>query len=272
MHTNNVTIRKIEKDELSLVRDLPPPEWNIDLEKVYSYHYDQEYFYPVVAVIDSEITGTGIAMINDNATWLGTIIVRENFRKKGLGKAITDHLILYSRSRGINTIILAASEAGLPLYRNIGFVHDINYLFFRTDTPDKTDHNCNCISVITETDYQWIIELDFAISGERREKLLTQFLKTGFKYKYEDSKGYYLPDFGTGLIIADSGISGLELLRFRLSRDPSPICVPETNSTAIDYLNSVSYHQYLRTPRMFMNNNVKWHSENIYSRGCGYLG
>lgn len=36
MHSDNFKIRKIEKDELSLIQDLPPPDWKIDLENVYS--------------------------------------------------------------------------------------------------------------------------------------------------------------------------------------------------------------------------------------------
>jgi GNAT superfamily N-acetyltransferase len=272
MHTENFKIRKIEKAELSLIRDLPPPDWRIDLEKVYAQHYDQDYFYPIVTIMDSEIIGTGIAVVNDNATWLGTIIVKENFRNNGIGKAITNHLINYSKSKGIDTIILAASESGLPVYRKIGFEPDIDYLFFKTDTLIKIDSASKNISEITKEDHLGILELDFALSGERREKLLTHSLKTGFKYKDKILKGYYLPDFGTGLIIADSEISGLELLRFRLSGNTSPICVPETNETAIGYLKSIGYYQYFKTPRMFLNKNVKWHPENIYSRGCGYLG
>lgn len=272
MNADNFKIRKIEKDELSLIRDLPPSDWKIDLEKVYEHHYNQDYFYPIVTIMDSEIVGTGIAVINDNVTWLGTIIVKENYRNNGLGTAITNHLINYSKSKGIDTILLAASELGLPVYRKLGFELDLNYLFYKTDTPIKINSDCKHISEITKNDYPEIFKLDFAISGEGREKLLTHSLKTGLKYRNRFLRGYYLPDFGTGLIIADSYISGLELLKFRLSQDPSPICVPETNEAAIGYLKSISYYQYFKTPRMFLNKNVKWHSNNVYSRGCGYLG
>lgn len=272
MNAYNFKIRKIEKDELSLIRDLPPSDWKIDLEKVYDQHYNQDYFYPVVTIMDSEIVGTGIAVINDNATWLGTIIVKENYRNNGLGTAITNHLINYSKSKGIDTMLLAASELGLPVYRKLGFVLDINYLFYKTDTPIKINYDRKHLSEITKNDYPEIFKLDFDISGEGREKLLTHSLKTGLKYKNRFLRGYYLPDFGTGLIIADSEISGLELLKFRLSQNPSPICVPETNEAAIGYLKSIGYYQYFKTPRMFLNKNVKWHSNNVYSRGCGYLG
>lgn len=153
-----------------------------------------------------------------------------------------------------------------------GFELDMNYLFYKTDTPIKINPGFKHISEITKNDYPEIFNLDFAVSGERREKLLTHALKTGLKYKDKSLRGYYLPDFGTGLIIADSEVSGLELLKFRLSQDPSTICVPETNETAIGYLKSINYYQYFKTPRLFLNKNVKWLPENVYSRGCGYLG
>jgi len=272
MQAENFMIRKIEKDEISLIRDLPPPDWNIDLEKVYNQHFYQDYFYPVVATIDSEFVGTGIAVVNGNSTWLGIIIVKENHRNKGIGNAITNHLINYSKLKGIDTIILAASDLGLPVYRKIGFEHDINYLFFKTEDPIKREPVSKNISEINKNEYDRIFELDFAITGEKREKLLTFPLKTGFKFKDKFLKGFYLPDFGTGLIIADSEISGLELLKFKLSLDNSSICVPETNTAAIEYLKSINYYQSFKTPRMFLNKNVKWDSKNVYSRGSGYLG
>jgi GNAT superfamily N-acetyltransferase len=272
MLSENFIIRKIRKDEFSLIRDLPPQNWSIDLEKVYNQHYDQDYFYPVISIIDSEIVGTGIAVVNDNSTWLGIIIVKENYRNKGIGKAITNHLINYSKSKGIDTIILAASDLGLPVYRKIGFEHDIDYLFLKTDNPVKTDIVNKNISEITQNEYKRIFEIDFAITGERREKLLAPSLKTGFKYKDKILRGYYLPDFGTGLIIADSENPGLELLKFKISLDTSSICVPETNIAAINYLKTINYYQYFKTPRMYLNKNLKWDSKNVYSRGCGYLG
>jgi GNAT superfamily N-acetyltransferase len=272
MQPENFEIRKIEKEEIPLIRNLTPPEWNIDLGKVYNQHFYQDYFYPAVAILDFEIVGTGIAVVNDNSTWLGTIIVKENYRNKGIGKAITNHLIDHSIAKDIDKIILAASDLGLPVYRKIGFEHDINYLFFKTENPIKKGTVSKCISEINEDEYDRIFELDYAITGEKRKKLITLSLKTGIKFKDKFIKGYYLPDFGSGLIIADSEIAGLELLQYRLSRDTSPICVPETNITAIGYLKSINYFQYFKTPRMYLNKNVKWDPGKVYSRGCGYLG
>jgi GNAT superfamily N-acetyltransferase len=272
MQEETLEIRKIRKNELSLIRDFPPPGWNSDLEKVYNQHYNQDYFYPVVATINKEIVGTGMAVLNDNATWLGNIIVRESHRNKGIGNTITKHLVDFSRSKGIEMIILTASELGLPIYLKIGFKNDISYLFFKSDNDIKIDHVSKYISPVVKSDYEEIIELDYSISGERREKLLASTLVTGFKYKDNKIEGYYLPDFGKGLILAYSEIAGIELLKFRFSRDTSSICVPETNIAAIDFIASLGYYQYFKSPRMFLNQNVSWNPQKVYSRGCGYLG
>lgn len=265
-------IRKIRKVEIPTVQDFIPANWNMDLEKFCNQHYRQDYFYPVVATINSEIVGTGLAVINDNATWIGNIIVKESHRNKGIGKMITNQLINYSKTKGVNNIILIASDLGLKIYEKIGFEHDLYYLYFKSDNPLKIAYISKNISEIEKNDYTEILNLDHAVSGEKREKLLVHFLKSGFKYKDSKIEGYYLPDFGSGLIIADSEKAGLDLLKFKLSRDMSPLCIPETNKAAITFLGSLGFYQFLKVPRMFLNKNVIWDSKNVYSRGCGHLG
>lgn len=272
MQTEIFEIRKISKDEISLLYEIQPPGWNNDLEKVYNLHYERDYFYPVVALINTEIVGTGVASVNETATWLGNIIVRENYRNKGIGSAITEHLINYSKTKGNSTIILTASELGLPVYKKIGFEHDTNYLFFKSDNEIKIDSVSQSISPIVKSDYDKILELDYSVSGERRVQLLTSTLETGFKYKEERIEGFYLPGFGNGLILANKEIAGLELLKYRFSRDPSSICVPEANKATIDLFLSLGLYQYFKAPRLFLNKNVNWDPQKVYSRGCGYLG
>ena len=267
-----IRIRKIRKNELPLIRDFPPSDWNLDLEKEYCKHYDHDYFYPIAATINLNIVGTGIAVINDNVAWLGTIIVREDYRNNGIGTLITNHLIDYSKSKGIETILLFATELGLPIYQKLGFQHDLNYLSFKNDTIFQFCPEFKSITRITKKDYQQILELDYVVTGERRKELLTSTLNTGFKYKDDIIKGFYLPDFGRGLIIANSENAGLELLKFKLIHNQSTVCVPETNKPAIDFLTSIGFYQYLKIPRMYLSKNIIWNSKNVYSRGCGHLG
>ena len=255
-----------------MVKDLPPLDWMIELDKIYERLYDNEYFHPIVATIGTEIVGTGIAIVNGTAAWLGTIIVKEAHRQKGIGRAITEYLIAYSKERGKKSILLTASAMGLPVYKALGFEQDVNYLFFRNDAPIALGSVSPNIVPLAPSDHERIFALDRSISGEERRAVLADAMNTGVIYRDGGIRGYYLPEFGRGLVAAETEDAGVELLRYKLLHDPAPICLPETNIAGISFLRSLWYIHYLQNPRMFLEKNVEWKSACIYSRGCGYMG
>lgn len=265
-------IRRIRTDELSIVRHYPPPDWNLDLQELYCRHYEREYFIPLAAVIGDDIAGTGIAIINETAAWLGTIIVRDEYRNRGIGRAITEHLIDAVQKRGVVSILLTASALGLPIYEKIGFQKDSEYVFFKTDSSFMSGPVDEHIQPITGADADALLEMDREVTGEHRGTLLNDYFEGGFIYKRGSLEGYYLPAYGKGLIVAESETAGIELLKFRLSQDTSSICIPATNTAAMKLLTSLGYGEYQRSPRMFLQTNVRWQPEKIYSRGTGYSG
>lgn len=272
MHSIIPQIRKIKMEELPLVSNFPPVEWNLNLDFVYGIHFNQSYFYAAVALVDNEIAGTGMAIMNKTVAWLGTIIVKENFRNKGIGNAITKHLIDTAQCKGAETVLLTASDMGKPIYEKLGFKTDINYVFLKPNefVPSKGDNHY--IRKVEKKDYDEICELDFNISGEDRSELLTNNAFDGIKYDDHGVKGFYLPNFGKGLIIASDNISGIELLKTKINAEKSSVCVPETNIHAINHLLSAGYSQFSKIPRMFLGENVDWKPEWIFSRGSGYMG
>ncbi len=102
-----------------------PVDWKLDEKKLCSEHSGHDYYYPIVAEYDHAIVGTGTAFVNDNATWLGIIVMYENFRKRGIGALITKHLVNYSKSKGNETVLLSATDLGFPVYKKIGFKNDV---------------------------------------------------------------------------------------------------------------------------------------------------
>jgi predicted N-acetyltransferase YhbS len=265
-------IRKIKIDELCIVRNFPPAEWNLDLEFVYGTHFNQPYFYAAVAIIDNEIAGTGMAIINKTVAWLGTIIVKDNYRNRGIGNAVTKHLIDMAERQGVETVLLTASDMGKPIYERLGFKTDIHYVFFKPNDTVCVDYNNLCIKNLEKRDLDKICELDFSVSGEDRSDLLTSNTLDGVKYEDDDIKGFYLPNFGKGLIIANNNSAGIELLKLKICREKSPLCIPETNTKAISYLISKNYSQFSKIPRMFLGENVEWKPGYVFSRGSGYMG
>jgi len=281
MSTGVLEIRKIKREELPLIRDFAPPDWNVDLEKMYGQHYDQPYFYPTVTMLGGEIAGTGIAMVHSNCAWIGTIIVKEEYRNRGIGNRITHHLMDHVTHKGIDAILLSASNAGLPIYQKIGFVTDSKYVFLKPGEARPVDAasispfgsgEYRRISPITGKDHLAILELDWLVSGEDRSGLLLHVLSTGFKYADDGIRGYYLPDFGKGLVIANTEEAGLELLRHKIVRERSSVWVPEANTAAIGLLDSMDYRATLTATRMFLHKNVYWDPKKVYARGSGALG
>lgn len=52
---------------------------------------------------------------------VGNVIVREDYRRRGLGRVIMDAAVDWMRERGVRSVLLDATPAGRPLYRGMGF-------------------------------------------------------------------------------------------------------------------------------------------------------
>ena len=142
MEKEIIKVRKTGKNEIAEILEFVPEDWNAPIRDFFRVNFRADYFYPAVAKIKSEVIGFGMNVINDNAAWLGFIGVKEKPRNKGAGKMITNHLVEYSKTRGVDSIILIATDMGLRVYEKIGFEHDLDYLFFRSDNPLEIDFRC----------------------------------------------------------------------------------------------------------------------------------
>jgi len=56
------------------------------------------------------------------AAWIGMMLVKEEYRRRGIGKRLMQASLEFCAARGIDTIKLDATPAGLPLYESFGFI------------------------------------------------------------------------------------------------------------------------------------------------------
>jgi N-acetylglutamate synthase-like GNAT family acetyltransferase len=54
--------------------------------------------------------------------WIGMVLTRPEYRRKGLARQLMEDLISSAKRRGISTIKLDATDEGRPLYESLGFV------------------------------------------------------------------------------------------------------------------------------------------------------
>ena len=259
-------IRQITELEIPLLQNFPPEEWSLNLPGLFSFHFGYPYFYPSV--------GCGIGIIHGSVSWLGTIIVLPEYRGQGIGQQITSHLIDYCRKKGCISQILTATEMGEPIYKKLGFEIKSTYVFFKKESIIPIQH-ISRVREMRHEDFSAVKQLDREVTGEERFQFIERYFSTGWVYAGEassDIAGFYLPDFGAGLIIACTAEAGLELMKKRLTHGKTSAVVPAANAIAQEFLLSVGFQECRTAPRMILGNDVKWQPSMMYNRGTGYCG
>ena len=267
-------IRQLSQSEIPQLQNYPPEDWNLDLPRLLSFHFGYPYFYPAAAEVDKKIIGCGIVIVHGNISWLGTIIVLPEYRRKGIGKEITSHLIEYCIGKGCTTQLLTASAMGESVYRKLGFKTSTEYVFYRRESIVPIQHISN-VREVRQEDVKYIKELDREITGEERFTFLERFLSTGWVYVPERSdriSGVYLPDFGSGLIVTNDSEAGLALMKLRFNRGKTTAVVSSLNIIAREYLLLEGFQEYRTAPRMVLGDDVNWQPAMVYNRGTGYCG
>lgn len=269
-----IKIRQIRFSEIPQLKDFAPPDWNSDLVQLFSFHFNYDYFYPVVGEVDKKIVGCGCIIRNRTAGWLGNIIVIPEYRRQGIGEQLTKHLMDYLDKLGYANQLLIATKIGEPVYSKLGFKMSLNYLFYKTESVNQFEVS-KSIRKMKMEDYQLVKGLDRKVTGEERSNFIERFLLTGYVYTSGNSseiEGFYLPDFGNGLIIATNNQAGLDLLRFKFSQGHIKVIIPEANGAAKNFLREYGFQEYSICPRMVLGKDVEWKPELIYSRASGYCG
>src|SRR5512135_494860 len=103
-------IRELRAAELPILKDFSPPEWHTDISAIFGRHFGRPYFYPIVAEWEGAIAGCANGLLNGDAGWLGNIIVLPEARGKGIGKALTQHLVEFFRAKRVRHQILIATS------------------------------------------------------------------------------------------------------------------------------------------------------------------
>ena len=267
----NFTIEALKWDEIPGLKNFAPSDWNFDLPAFLSQHFGKDYFFAFVAKSNNRIVATGNGIFTGNAGWAGNIIVDEPFRRQGIGTAITKKIVEEFSHRNCRSVLLIATNSGMPVYYKSGFKTSINYSFYSCPIlpeSNKVSH----IRKISKADYEKIFILDKLATGEERKVFLGNFISGGWLYEEQGIQGFYLPGFGAGFIVAKNSEAGLSLLRFKLSKPGQIVVIPEENFAASGFLELMGCIETSIAPRMFLGQESDWHPEMIFSRAAGYCG
>ncbi len=263
-------ILPLNPSDLDSLPQIQPIDWT-DIRIPISSYFEPQYCYPFKAVIDGVLVGTGTAILHKKTGWLSTIVTHGQYRNQGIGKHITEYLLTFLQNKNCDYIYLIATALGEPVYKKLGFITESRYNSYK----DINLENLEISDKITrfKSDYkQDIFELDVIISGEDRLQHLQTFLPDSFVYfENEKVEGFYLPNLGDGLIVANTETAGLELMKKRFQKF-NMASFPEKNKTAHDFMLSSGYEPITNPTRMYFGKQMPWKPAGLYNRVGGNIG
>jgi GNAT superfamily N-acetyltransferase len=266
-----VVIEPIVEAEIDSLRELQPDGWS-DIVPAFKLYTTSSFCYPIKVKSDNGTIGIGAGIRFGNTGWLAHIIVQSKERNKGIGSKVVDCLLNRLKCEGCESISLIATELGYPIYKKFGFADQTDYVFFERSEPLKGQSISGNVLPCTSAYAEDIFSLDQEISGETRTELLRDKLANSFVYREgREVTGFYLPEVGEGLIVANNAEAGIELMGLRLSRANKSV-VPADNETALAFLVARGYREYNRAKRMIWGKTFGWQPRKLFNRIAGNIG
>ncbi|HAD82376.1 MAG: hypothetical protein A2509_08350 [Candidatus Edwardsbacteria bacterium RIFOXYD12_FULL_50_11] len=262
---------KITNRDLDSLGPLQPEGWG-DIVPSFKFYLELPFCFPVKTIVNEKIAGIGAAIILEGTAWLAHIIVGPENRKQGIGSEITGHLLELTREQGCKTVSLIATAMGRPVYQKIGFADQEEYVFYQRETPLADRRVPDSISGFREENRAGILELDRALSGEGRSRLLEKHLRNSYLHLSSGRMdGYYLPGLGEGLIMAENQRAGIELLKLKLSLSVKNV-LPAGNRPGVAFMQEIGFRETKRATRMVWGQRFPWQPDNMFGRIAGNLG
>ena len=147
--------------------------WNYstsDFERL--LYYEPEGCF--VAGQNNEPIGIVTTTTYGKLAWVGSLIVLEHYRGRGVGSELMKHAIHYLKTRGVETIRLDAAPKAIPLYKRLGFKEEYDSLRL-IGTGKKM--NCQKVSKMKSEDLESVVHLDTQFFGANRERILRRVYK-----------------------------------------------------------------------------------------------
>jgi N-acetylglutamate synthase-like GNAT family acetyltransferase len=263
-------ISNLLQADIKQLVNLQPEEWS-DLRTTCQFYIDNDYCEPFKLSIDNKMVGIGTAILHENVGWLSTIVTHRQYRKMGIGKAITEHLVVNLQAKNCEKIYLIATALGEPVYAKVGFKVESHYHEYK-NIKLENERMSNYIVNYSEHFTNQILALDATISGENRSNHLETFLSETFLFvKNGLVEGIYFPTFGEGLVIANTDEAGVELMKKRFKTE-NKASFPIENLAGAVYLKSKGYEPTGKISRMYFGEKMLWQPQNLYNKVGGNIG
>jgi hypothetical protein len=200
---------------------------------------------------ETQLAGMVGAVRYGEAAYVNMMVVDPSLQRRGTGKALMEALLAGLDRHGCSTVMLEATEAGVPLYRHFGFeadgaTHDVRSTIVReiVTAPARA----------LPSDFEQMVALDAAAFGVTRRRVLEMLLQLPNSRAIISEGGFLIAnEFVIGPWVAHSLGAAEALLEEALllpSTKAGRIMVPAKNSAALNMLLRRGYEINHTAPHM----------------------
>jgi GNAT superfamily N-acetyltransferase len=212
------------------------------------------------------VVATSVATRYRHTGWIAHVFVRPDLRGQGLGTRMTTAAQDVLMRAGCDSIVLAATELGRPIYERLGYVVESSYHEMRGTALPKSAELSPCRPLLP-SDRAALIAMDRQVSGEDRSPVLTAFQDFAWGiFRDGHLTGAVIPvPWGGAAAALLPGASAAEtaafvrLIRTVGSNGPEVMVYPAgENHQALELLAEQGFEELRTVPRMFLGRRSDW--------------
>lgn len=266
-------IRPLTRADLAAAVDVVSRNGWHGVAEQFAFQVDHPDCHQYLLESDGAIIGTGVATQRGTVGWVGQITVLPAYRNRGLGTAMTRHVMDVLTDLGCRTLLLFATEMGRPIYEKMGYEVEAEFVvWIGPGLPAVPDHPD--LRPIAPADLDWVCPLDQTAMGQDRSAQLRAFGHAGWVV---GQAGFLIPTpWGSQAITAADAGAGqilLDLARAVKHVEPDGVrmVLPSSNRPGSACLLAQGFKQKSRLPRMLIGEPLQWQPDMVYGRMSGAL-
>lgn len=235
-----------------------------DIKRMFNYEPNGCF----IAEIKSEPVGHVFSISYGRLGWIGFLIVKAEYRRRGIGTLLTKRAMNYLLSCKVETIKLEAVSAIADLYRKLGFVDEYDSLRFTGVSRKITSLSSHRINPLKIEGIKQLTKSDAEYFGANRAKVLSRLYQenpqlcfvsrmnssiTGYIMFRKTKSGYRIgpwvcnpenPQVARKLLVECMETIGYNV---KLS-----VGVPAVSEVAVEILQDFGFKQYSKSIRMYL--------------------